>query len=156
MRTFDKLLDPFPGELPGDAQRRASESLQTVLAASYIDQWTPADATPPDTVLVIGIASWSLYELRLLDLINGELATKQDAPRVVVFDIGTKQNDELLHRIPFDQPPLGTPMVGYWRDGHHVESAWGYAGRHLIYRVFGLDPGHAETIVLQNRHGATV
>ena len=156
MSTFADLLQPGPGELPGVTQRFARAAFPAALAASRLDSWTRADASPTDTALVIGAATWSGYDLRLLEVLN-LATTHQTGPiRIVVFDIDSHPPDELNQRIPFEGRLLVSPLVGYWRDGQFVESASGYAGRHLAYRVLGLDSKASDEFVVHRPKAAAV
>ena len=93
--------------------------------------------------LLIGVATWSGYDMNLLDLI-------EEAPEngiwVDVFDVDSCQTlDELSRAIPELEPPTHTPVVGYWIDGRFVESAAGFHGRQLVTRVCNLSPEDVET-----------
>lgn len=156
MSTFASLLDPPPDELPGDTQRRARALFPSVLGASRLEAWTPTDSAPAGSALVIAAAPWSRYDLRLLDLLNSATVRAAHPVRLVVFDADSCPPDELTRRIPSRDRPLMTPVVGWWKNGRLVESACGYAGRHLIYRVLGLDPKASDDYVLQRPTGAAV
>jgi hypothetical protein len=112
--------------------------------------WSPGDPIPATGErLLIGVARWCTYDRRLLshfeslppspcriDLFDADRCTSQEAVRDYIPRIG------LIHHMP---------IVGYWRDGVLVESDCGYSGRHLIYRVLGLDPQQAESVVIPVR-----
>jgi hypothetical protein len=142
--------------LPGDTQRRARALFPSVLTASRLEAWTPTDFAPVDSALVIAAAPWSPNELRLLDLLNAPSTSAAHPVRLVVFDVDSCPPDELTRRIPSRDRPLMTPVVGWWKNGRLVESTCGYAARHLIYRVLGLDPRPADEYVLQRPAGAAV
>jgi hypothetical protein len=112
--------------------------------------WSPGDPIPATGErLLIGVARWCTYDRRLLslleslprtpcqiDLFDADRCTSQEAIRDYVPQIG------FVHHMP---------IVGLWRDGVLVESECGHAGRHLIYRVLGLDPTQAEAVVIPAR-----
>ena len=103
------------------------------------DIWVPSGSIPQTgDRLLVGLARWSDYDRRLLafletlpdtsiqiDLIDADQCKSQDAIQSFVPGIG------FVHH---------TPIVGYWQDGVLVESASGYMGRHLLFRVLGVDP----------------
>lgn len=86
--------------------------------------------------LLVGVATWSGYDLNLLDLVEEAPA---DAVRVDVFDIDTVLDHTTAQLyLPGIVFPCGTPLVGYWLDGRLVESAFGFHGRMLVARVCGI------------------
>lgn len=147
---FAELGTPRGGEMPGDAQRRAQAEFPAVLAASRLQPWSPNAISHAGRVLVIGVATWSRYDLRLLDLVSDHLALCRSA--VHVFDIDTiTAPDEMERRVPGQRVPHHPPVVALWQDGRFVESACGFAGRHLVYRALDIEPGPAEEFVLTAR-----
>jgi hypothetical protein len=54
-------------------------------------------------------------------------------------------------RAPGQGTPHHPPVVALWQDGRFVESACGFAGRHLVYRALEIEPGSAEKFVLKAR-----
>jgi hypothetical protein len=124
-------------------------------SAVQVDIWNPGDPIPPTgDWLLIGVASWSGYDRRLVSLI--ESLTRAPG-RIALFDADVCDSQESVRvyipRIGFVHH---TPIVGHWHDGALVESDNGYAARHLIYRVLGLDPKSADEYVLQRPTGAAV
>lgn len=101
------------------------------------DQPTPAHGPR----LLIGVATWSGYDLNLLDLIE---EAPDNGVRVDVFDVDSLASpDELARAVP-GIPNLQTPFVGFWIDGKLVESASGFEARKLVARVCGLDLAEVE------------
>jgi hypothetical protein len=92
--------------------------------------------------LVIGVAVWSNYDLRLLDLVNEAVtAGKQPDLHVAVFNIDELSSPAELQRIfPGIGEVFQTPAVGYWEAGQLKETASGFAGRQLVGRLLGFDP----------------
>ena len=156
MNTFASLLQPQPGELPGDTQRRAHEAFPARLAASQLDAWAPSDVAASGSVLVIGAATWSPHDLRLLDLLNSPTRSASMPVRVAVFDVDACPAEELPQRVPLRVRPLMNPVVGWWQDGRLVEAACGFAGRTLVYRVLGLERERADEFIFQRPAGAAV
>lgn len=117
--------------------------------------WVPGDPIPKDSDwLLIGVASWSRYDRQLVDLLeslplltvrvdffNADHCTSQEAVQDYVPGIG------FVHH---------TPIVGHWQHGQLTQSENGFAARHLIYRILGLDPKKAEEVVLNRPTRVTV
>jgi hypothetical protein len=152
VNRFDELSTPRAGELPGDAQRRAQAEFPAALARGPLRVWSPDAASGTGRCLVLGVATWSRYDLRLLDLISGRLSKRGTDCSVYVFDIDTVlAPDEMERRVPGQRVPHHSPVVGLWHDGRFVESECGYAGRHLVYRALGIEPAQSDEIVLHAR-----
>jgi hypothetical protein len=154
MSTFAEILQPVPGELPGDTQRRARDAFPRKLAASRFGLCSPSEIATAESAIVIGIATWSQYDLHLLDYLDSVLEETAGETLFIVIDVDAFPLDELHQHLPHDPRPLGTPLVAYWEAGRFVESACGYAGRQLIYRELGLNVAEAEQFVAQ-RHSPT-
>ena len=139
--TFLDLLTLEPALPATDAQSRARIELPTLVRRSAL-LWFPdlAGANGKAERFVIGVAVWSNYDLRLLDLLN-EVSARSDAPAVAVFDLDALASpDELERTFPGIGPVFQTPVVGHWRDGNLVETASGFAARQLLGSALGFDP----------------
>jgi hypothetical protein len=110
---------------PGFVERSPKLHLRT-------DQAVPAKGA----YLLLGVATWSGYDMNLLDLIE---EVPDNGVRVEVFDADSFSTPDDLARLIPGTAFLQTPFVGYWLDGKLVESASGYAARQLVARVCGLD-----------------
>jgi hypothetical protein len=91
--------------------------------------------------LLIGVATWSGYDMNLLDLIE---EAPDNGVRVEVLDVDSVSSPGELARLFPGAALLQTPFVGYWTDGKLIESASGFAGRQLVARVCGLDATEVE------------
>lgn len=143
MNTFHDLFrqptrrvgDAFPPDrrrelFPGFVERSPKLRLRTGQAIPASGAW-----------LLIGVVTWSGYDMNLLDLIE---EAPDNGVRVEVFDVDSVTTQEELSRLVPGIPLLQTPFVGYWLDGKMVESASGFAARELVGRVCGLDPADVE------------
>jgi hypothetical protein len=99
--------------------------------------WSPGQPIPDrGSRLLVGVATWSGYDLNLLDLIEEAPAS---AVRVDVFDTDALPDLAALeHYIPGVEMAHQTPIVGHWLDGRLVETAVGFHGWHLVARVCGI------------------
>ena len=137
-RLFREPLVPA-GERHHDP--RSSRFPGAVAGSRRLHLWSPGDPiSPVGPRLLVGVATWSGYDLHLLDLL-------EDAPdipaRLDVFDIDAVPDptnwDNYYRYIPGFTPGSHTPFVGLWHDGTLVESASGYPARELVARVCHLD-----------------
>ncbi|MBY0512691.1 MAG: hypothetical protein K2P78_02125 [Gemmataceae bacterium] len=106
--------------------------------------WTAGQPVPEHGPrLLIGVATWSGYDLNLLDLVEEAPASPV---RVDVFDIDSCLDPAILDRyVPGAVAPVQPPLVGYWNDGRLVEWAAGHLGHQLVVRVCNLPPQDVET-----------
>lgn len=146
MNTFHDLfrLPTRPPSTANFLDRRRELFPGFVERSPRLHLWSP-DQLIPDRGprLLIGAATWSGYDLNLLDLI-------EEAPvvgiRVDVFDVDSLTNEDDFQRyIPGLVHAFQTPFVGYWVDGRLVESATGFHGRQLVVRVCGLPTWEVES-----------
>jgi hypothetical protein len=109
-------------------------------AQSHLRSWKPgAPITDRGTRVLVGVATWSGYDMRLLDVIDEALGRQDgEAPRVEVFNASYLPNQDVFEQyIPGLPPVFHTPVVGVWRDGILQERAEGYNARELVARMFG-------------------
>jgi hypothetical protein len=133
-RFLDLMSDPRLD--PADTNRRFRERV----AASPFRLWSPGAPIPEGGVrLLVGIATWSAYDLRLLDLI--EETPRANWPTPLVLELFNTDDcrslDDFDHYVPGLGQVFHTPVVGLWRDGRLTEKAEGYAARDLVARMFG-------------------
>jgi hypothetical protein len=144
---FDLFLSH--GELlPGEQQRAVEGEFPAVVARTPLRLWTPDSRIPAGgTRLVIGVATWSGYDMRLLDVLAEALSRRQasDFPVVEVFNTADcRDHRDFARYIPNLGSVLQTPVVGIWRDGRFEWSGQGYEARDRAARLFG--SGSAEIV----------
>jgi len=126
------IHDPRPGIFP-----------LAVKASRRLHLWSTKDIIPDSGVrLLIGVATWSRYDMVLLDIIDDA----EFGPACIdVIDIDQIQSIDDLHRFfPHASPIMQSPIVGLWSDGHFVECADGHFGREIVARECGIDKAHIE------------
>jgi hypothetical protein len=133
-RFLDLMGDPRHD--PADTNRRFQERV----AASPFRPWSPGDPIPEAGLrLLMGVATWSAYDLRLLDLV--EETPRENWPTPLVLELFNVDDCRSLDDFDRYIPGLGkvfhTPVVGLWRDGRLTEKAEGNAARDLAARLFG-------------------
>jgi hypothetical protein len=113
--------------------------LPSFVAASPFRLWKLGDPIPRRGVFsLVGVATWSGYDMQLLDTLQ-ELATAMpDHPVIGIFNAGILTSQEAIQEYVPDAPfVFHTPVVGVWRDGVLTERAEGYDARDLVARMFG-------------------
>ena len=140
---FHGLLSHEPKLPPAESQRRAAAELPDRVRLSALEWWPDRTATNgTGSRLVLGVAVWSNYDLRLLDRINEAVAADaQPGLHVAVFnydDVGS--TDEFQRIFPGIGEVLQPPAVGYWEAGELKETATGFFARQLVGRLLNFDP----------------
>ena len=140
---FRDLLTHEPKLPAAESQRRASAELPDRVRKSVLTWWPDrSDTNGTGSRLVLGVAVWSNYDLRLLDLMNEAVASgTQPGLSVAVFnldDVGSP--DEFQRIFPGIGEVLQAPAVGYWEAGKLKETATGYFARQLVGRLLNFDP----------------
>jgi hypothetical protein len=100
--------------------------------------WGREEAVPATgSFLLVGVATWSGYDMKLLDL----LEQTPDGPDVIgVFDTNDcRSAEDYEARIPGIGMPYQTPVVGVWQDGELRASGSGYEGRKLAFQACRID-----------------
>lgn len=126
----DKLTDV------GWADRRFPE----VVARAPFRLWKPGDPIlDKGERVLLGVATWSGYDMRLLDVIASRLSRPRTAPiQVDLFNTADcKRGSDFKQYIPRIGEVLVTPVVGVWRDGRLEEKGTGAEGRNLVALMFG-------------------
>lgn len=132
MELFRRQTPPPPGDIYADD--RSEVFPDVVRDCPRFKLWDPTDAVPSrGTHLLVGTATWSGYDMKLLDL----LAQAAGGPAVIgVFDTNDCRSiEDFRRRIPGIELPYQTPVVGVWRDGRLEAAEWGYKGRQLAAQV---------------------
>jgi hypothetical protein len=128
MKTFSSLLKYHQGKPPSDAQKRARSDFRNRVSGSKL-KLRKASAPIPDTGkhFIIGVATYSTDELRLLDELDEALKDNGvEKPDVKVFDVLECQKMSDFDRfIPGIDGVHRTPVIGVISDGKLVDHAAG-------------------------------
>jgi hypothetical protein len=146
MKRFIDLLND-QDKLPSEEQPEwAARQLERLLSESTLNAWHLGDPVP--TVgqrILVGVARWSAYDLRLLDALKQAHA---DGPRshehIDILDIDAtgrvSGNWDFFERaIPGIGKVLQTPVVGIWENGALTQKGSGAAGRDLVINRYCLN-----------------
>lgn len=120
--------------------RWADSQFPAFVQASPLRLWNLGDTiSSPGARVLIGVATWSGYDMRLLDVIAAALARNSTAaPVVEVFNVADcRQLADFRKYVPGLRHVEHTPVVGVWRDGQMEQSKEGYEARELAARMFG-------------------
>jgi hypothetical protein len=129
---FSELLAPIAGFTPGQLQEQASKRFPNIVDESHMEFWRPNDSPfePHDQDVLIGVATYSLEDLKLLDEIEEQLRNCSVPENISVFDISaiTEMGDFERH-LPGIGKVFQTPVVGFWKNGQLTNRLSGAAAR---------------------------
>ncbi len=118
-----------------------------LVAASPFHLWRPGDPIAErDLRYLIGVATWSGYDMHLLDVMAEALSHNPIAPPVVeVFNTADCQQPQDFARYMNGLGDVSqTPVVGFWNNGELIWSGQGSNARELLAGIFNL---HSSEIV---------
>lgn len=144
MNRFSELFWSRRELPPGDQQACVRRTFSAVVAQSPFHLWSPGmPVTGDGRRLLLGIASYSEYDMRLLDLLESALdgGAAGETVQVDVFDVLDCTNmTDFEHYIPGIGSVLQTPVVGVWVDGVLQAKGTGAEAREkLVVEPFHLD-----------------
>ena len=122
----------------------AESEFRTLLNASRTKLWKPGDPIYRNGIrFLVGVATWSRQDMRLLDNIEKALLEhKYDNDRVDIFDFWSECHiqEELDRYIPGMEinAIFHSPVVGRWENGILTAKTSGFRGRNLLLSYFGL------------------
>jgi hypothetical protein len=141
MTPFYDLFLSHRNLMPGEQQRAVEQEFPAVVARTGLRWWSPDSGIPASgTRLVIGVATWSGYDMRLLDIIAEAMSRRQPSgvPVVEVFNTADcREPRDFARYVPMRRSVSQTPVVGVWRDGQLEWSGQGYEARDRAARLFG-------------------
>lgn len=131
---FERLLDQWRGLGPPAVQELASLRLPALARASGLLFWRAGSDSRPRDALLLGVASWSRADLRLLDRIADSDALTD--PPLVVFDLQDLPSQEALRAAfpELSELPSQPPFLAEIRHGAVVDIAWGADARARLAR----------------------
>ncbi len=139
-RKFSALLQ-YDCRLPLDVQQQeASEVFPQIVELSNLVLFAPENVCVHSSRIVIGVATYSIYDMSLLDRIDVCADTCFSGVSVEVFDIVDTYDKfgGFDHIFPGIEGVYQTPVVGVWNDGVLIERASGENARDLISKVLGI------------------
>lgn len=165
MTPFSDLFRSHLELPPGEQQHRVEGEFPALVAQGFLHWWSPGDRiAAAKKRLLIGVATYSEMDMRLLDLVGNAVAAKNcrrmaamakptkpgvlafvqmppESLRVDVFSVlACRTHEDFQKYVPGVGKVYQTPVVGFWEDDRLRESATGARGRALVARVCGIDP----------------
>jgi len=117
------------------AKKQHEDDFAYLLARSYLRLWQPEDPIPEQgSYWLIGAATWSQYDMKLLDALTKAMATRLLAERIDVFSYDDQEaGNYFLAHYTDGKPLYNTPIMAHWVDGKliKVEQA-GLALRYVV------------------------
>jgi hypothetical protein len=119
------------GLQPRDENARADLFFPQLVARSGMRLWRPGDGIAPGRRLLLGVVTWSLYDLGLLDVLCQLREGGRHADLAVdVFDLDRERDFERF--VPGLDPVVQPPVAGFWEAGLLHAGASGYRARELV------------------------
>ncbi len=158
MSRFCQLLRRY-----GPDQMEVERRFPDEVARSHFRHWSPGDPIRSSGLrYLIGVATYSEYDLRLLDLLEEAMISSAPAahhrqrhpaavadcatipspsPQVDIFSVGECRTQADFEKyIPGLETVFQTPVVGVWRDGVLQKKGSGAQARQeLVVEPFALD-----------------
>lgn len=148
---FFELLDPRIDRRsrlrsPGEEQEEARRVFTDLVASSNLRYWRPGDDLQfKGGRLLLGLgATYSLYDLRLADVLNAEMGEGRPGVRIDVFDCGDLNMNDLMDYFPVEVQLACTPILGIWKEGAFRRFEQGYRARELALELIGSSHSAAE------------
>jgi hypothetical protein len=139
MTRFLDLMYGGHVEHPDDEEWDADAHFPASVADSLFRLFNLGDPIPQQgTFILLGVATWSDYNMHLLDMLEEAMGRPGDHPAVAVFNAGNLTSMEAIRKYIPDCPEMfHPPALGLWRDGVLTERAEGYRACDAVARLFG-------------------
>ena len=133
MMTFAELFREGQKSKSLDNGELARSKAKELLSSHGITLKTDLTPISLEAGAVVGIAFYSLPDLKFLDQLVLACRDKKLGNSVIVFDVlSCKTMTDFEKLIPGVGSVYQTPVVGIWRDGELVETGIGAKGRMLV------------------------
>jgi hypothetical protein len=141
MTTFFALFAEASSRsgIRNDCPERADCQFQTLIEQGPPQLGRP-DMPIPDreTRLLLGVATWSGYDMRLLDVVDSQGRNPQEGLIVEVFNVAEcRKASDFRRYFPKLQQVFHTPVVGVWGNGQFQDAWQGRQARDIIALRFG-------------------
>ncbi len=123
----------------GEENDRAEQLFPIFVEQSRLHLWRPGNPIADGRRLLVGVATWSLYDLSLLEVLD--LVVKDGwsgVDRIDVFDLDRVERDDFDNYIPGLGKVAGTPVAGLWADGILDGEGFGWRAIKLMSGLFGV------------------
>jgi hypothetical protein len=140
IRFFDSFSAIKPAVPESNGCRVDTDrSLRELIAQTPMRIWRPGDpVSARGTRILIGVAPWNGYDMRLLDIINEWLSQHSGTLLFEVFNADSILDQQQFRDfVPEIREVFHTPVVGVWLEGRLVECGEGFIGREIVARLVG-------------------
>jgi hypothetical protein len=123
----------------GEENDRAERLFPVLIEQSRLHLWRPGDPIAEGRRLLVGVATWSLYDLSLLEVLD--LAVKDGrsgVDRIGVFDVDRVERGDFEDYIPGLGKMVVTPVAAIWEGGILVDKRFGWWAIRLISGLLGV------------------
>ena len=147
---FDLFVRHSSDSTVRDDPKWSDRQFPELVAASPFRLWRPGDPIPAQDVrYLIGVATWSGYDMRLLDVIAEALRRNPvDPPTIDVFNTADCSRQQDFDRyISGIGSVLHTPVVGFWNNGLLKISLQGHDAREFLAGIFGFRSAEIAALV---------
>ena len=138
---FADLLELNANLLPGQQQQRAAQEFPSVVQNSHMEIWRPEEELPARGAHIwIGIASYSIPDLEMLDAIEAKLSREPTQNETIhLFDLSSLTDiGDFEKYLPGIGKVYQTPVIGIWEDGVMKEKASGTAAKNWLVQRYQL------------------
>jgi len=142
-RFFDLIAAPASFSPEKGFRSDADRLFPEIVRRSHFHWWNPGDAIQATGMrILIGVATWSGYDLKLLDAVNDVLQSKLPSPiQVDVMNVGLVPDSTELHRcFPGASDFVQTPFLGVWNDGQVQMFRQGHHAIRELSLLFHVNP----------------
>jgi hypothetical protein len=118
---------------------QAEQLFPVLIQQSHLQSWNPGDPIHGGRRLLVGVATWSLYDLSLLDVLDQVIAEGcSGLDRIDVFDMDQTKQGAFEHYVPGLGKVVRTPVAGLWEDGILGDKGFGWRAIRLISGLLGV------------------
>ena len=134
---FHELLDNAGRLEPGPLQTAARQRFPSIVKRSHLERRVVGDPVPCNgKYIIIGIASYSPRDLRLLDEVDAAYRLWKDVAKVAVFDLMECRDRNDVERFLLNSADVKqTPVVEIWDGGQLMTFQTGLPRRTRFCRV---------------------
>jgi hypothetical protein len=132
LSLFRHCTPPEKGAIFADD--RSLRFPDVVATSPVLELWQQHNPIPSSgSFLLVGVATWSGYDMQLLDEVEAAL---ERPDRVGVFDLQDVHTpDDFAMWIPGLTGVVQGPVAGLWQHGRLVDSGAGHVAQTLVFRV---------------------
>jgi hypothetical protein len=135
-----RFTEPRRTGLPvSEENDRAEQLFPVLIQQSHLHLWNPGDLIFGGRRLLVGVATWSLYDLSLLDVLEQAVIEGWCClDRIDIFKLDRVERGDFERYLPGLGKVLGTPVAGHWEDGVLCDNGFGWQAFRLTSGLLGV------------------